>query len=40
MDQNRTRNKQKKNNEVKLLHVNGHTTVRPGKACVPLDDHW
>ena len=27
-------------NGVNFLHVNGHTAVRPGMACVPLGNHW
>ena len=27
-------------NGVHFLHVNGHTAVRPGMACVPLGNHW
>ena len=26
-------------NGVNFLYVNGHTTVRPGMACIPLDNH-
>ena len=26
--------------ELILLHLNGHTSVRPGMACVPLGNHW
>ena len=26
--------------ELILLHVNGHTSVIPGMACVPLGNHW
>ena len=38
---NETKKKKKKNyNVVNFLHVNGHTVVRPGMACVPLGNHW
>jgi len=24
----------------KLLHVNGHSVVRPGMTCVPIGNYW
>ena len=27
-------------NRVNVLHVNGHTAVRPGMTCIPLGNHW